>query len=130
MGPTKFDAVSAGVVGVSDAGAISAAMAVAMPDAPVTVDPVEVMGDDAIVGWQQGDMAGRALLRRGHGQWRVVLRGGADLRLPAFLTAQGVGDADRLSQMFNAAEDAMGADHVAHASAFQGVVMQGEAVHD
>lgn len=124
MGPTEFDAMSAGVAGVPDAALVAAL------GEGVTVAPVHVMGNDAVVGWQQGGTARRALLRRVDGQWQAVLQAGADLRVPAFLAAQGVTDAVMLSQMFNMAEDALGADHVTKASSFQGVVMEPEAAHN
>ena len=95
----------------------------AKPDAPVSAGPVVVMGDDAVASWAQGDTGGRVLLARENGHWRIVLRGGADLRMPAFLAANGVQDAAMLSQMFNAAEDGLGADKVMLSSKFPAVVM-------
>lgn len=92
------------------------------PDAPLAVDPVVVMGEDAIASWAQGPMAGRALLRRTDGQWAVVLCAGPDLRAEDFLARHGVKDAAMLSQMFNQAEDGLGADKVGLYSTFDGVV--------
>ena len=57
------------------------------------------------------------------GVWQVILCGGPDLRMPAFLAQHGVTAAETLSQMFNAAEDGLGADKVALSSSFEGVVM-------
>lgn len=93
------------------------------PEAPLAVDPVVVMGDDAIASWVQGAMAGRALLRRGDdGQWTIQLFAGQELRDPAFLRAHGVTGAGMLSQMFNTAEDGLGTDKVSLFSTFEGVV--------
>ena len=92
------------------------------PDAPLAVDPEVVTGDDAIASWAQGPMAGRALLRRTDGQWAVVLCAGPDLRAEDFLARHGVKDAAMLSQMFNQAEDGLGADKVGLYSTFDGVV--------
>ena len=93
------------------------------PEARLTGDPVVVMGDAALASWAQGDRGGRALLARKDGLWQVTLRGGPDMRAPAFLAANGVQDADMLSQMFNGAEDAMGEDKVVLSSKFPQVVM-------
>ena len=93
------------------------------PENPLSVDPVVVEGDNALASWAQGDKGGRALLARRDGQWQIVLCGGEDLRMPAFLGEHGVSAAETLSQMYNAAEDGLGADKVALSSSFQGVVM-------
>ena len=50
------------------------------PEAPLRVEPIVVVGDHAIVGWVQGDMGGRALLRRKAGAWMVVLCSGDALK--------------------------------------------------
>ena len=68
-------------------------------------------------------LGGRALLARKDGVWSITLCGGPDLRAPEFLAANGVKDADMLSQMFNTIEDQMGADKVAFSSKFPQVVM-------
>ncbi len=96
------------------------------PENPLGVEPVVVEGDHALASWAQGDKGGRALLERREGQWVIVLCGGPDLRMPAFLTEHGVSDADRLSALFNDAEDGKGAERVALWSSFEGVVMISE----
>jgi periplasmic copper chaperone A len=111
--------------GMTDSEAVVAVMKAQFdtPENPLTVDPVVVEGDNALASWAQGDKGGRALLARRDDQWQIVLCGGADLRMPAFLAENGVSAADTLSAMFNAAEDGLGADKVALSSSFQGVVM-------
>jgi copper(I)-binding protein len=111
--------------GLSDSDAVIATLKAQFdtPEAPLTVDPVVVEGDHALASWAQGDKGGRALLERRDGVWQVVLCGGPDLRMPAFLAQHGVTAAEALSQMFNAAEDGLGADKVALSSSFEGVVM-------
>lgn len=110
--------------GMSDPEAITAIMKAQFdtPENPLTVEPVVVEGDHALASWFQGDKGGRALLERRHGQWVIVLCGGADLRMPEFLASRGVSAADRLSQLYNAQEDALGADKVSLASTFEGIV--------
>ena len=132
MAPAAIDATdphaahkAADTTGMTDADAIIASLKAQFetPDSPLSVDPVVVQGDHALASWAQGDKGGRALLQRVDGQWRVILCGGADLRMPEFLTEHAVTAAESLSQMYNAAEDALGADKVALSSSFEGVVM-------
>ena len=100
------------------------------PDAPLTVDPVVVQGDSAVASWAQGDQGGRALLARQGDQWRIVLRGGPDLRSAAFLATHGVSDAETLSALFNLTEDKLGSDAVSRYSSFEGVMMVADPAHD
>lgn len=111
--------------GMSDRDAITTVMKSQFdtPENPLTVDPIVVKGDYALASWAQGDKGGRALLQRRDGVWQINLCGGADLRLPEFLAQQGVLAAKTLSQMFNAAEDGLGAEKVKLHSSFAGVVM-------
>lgn len=119
------DAAMVDTTGMSDPEAIAAIMKAQFetPENPLTVDPISVEGDHALASWAQDGKGGRALLERRDGQWVIVLCGGADLRLPTFLTENGVTAAETLSAMFNAAEDALGADKVKLYSSFEGVVM-------
>lgn len=114
--------------GMTDTDAIVAVLMAAFdtPENPLTVDPVVIEGDHALASWAQGGNGGRALLTKGETGWAVVLCGGPDLRMPAFLTEHGVSAADRLSAAYNAAEDALGADKVALSSSFEGVVLMSD----
>lgn len=132
-GPTDFDAASGapaemGAMSTQDQGAIITTMKAQFdkPEAPLTVDPVVVMGDHALASWAQGDMAGRALLERRDGAWVIVLCAGPELRTAEFLAQNGVAGAAHLSAMFNAAEDGLGAEAVARFSSFDQVVMISE----
>lgn len=144
-GPTAFDAqatVSHAAQMAADPAAHAAAMAadpaahlaqmaaaaalqaaLGATDAPLTVDAFVVQGDSAVASWTQGDAAGRALLARHGDHWQVTLLAGADLRLAAFLAAQGVPDAAALSQMFIQAEDKLGSAAIDRYSRFQGVLV-------
>ncbi len=95
------------------------------PEAPLTVDPVVVAGDDAIAAWQQDGNGGRALLRRTDGQWAVWLCAGDEVLDPAFLSAHGVAAdaAAGLSGAARGAEAALGTDTIARIDAFEGVVL-------
>jgi hypothetical protein len=50
------------------------------PEAPLTIAPVVVSGNHAIAGWIQGDMGGRALLRRKGQSWELILRAGDGIK--------------------------------------------------
>lgn len=118
------DAAAVDTAGLPDAEAIIAIMKAQFdtPESPLTVEPVVVEGDYALASWFQGERGGRALLERRDGQWVIVLCGGADLRMPDFLATRGVPAADRLSALYNAKEDALGAAKVGLASTFEGIV--------
>ena len=64
------------------------------PDAPLTVEPVVVVGHFAVADWSQPALAGRALLQRSADTWSVVLCAGNELLDPAIIEAAGVAPAD------------------------------------
>ncbi|MCW1918464.1 copper uptake system-associated protein [Rhodobacter sp. KR11] len=119
------DAPAMGAISTEDQGAIITLMKAQFdkPEAPLTVDPVVVMGDHALASWAQGDTAGRALLERRAEGWAIILCAGPELRAADFLAQHGVAGAEHLSAMFNAAEDGLGSDAVARFSTFDQVVM-------
>jgi hypothetical protein len=67
------------------------------PGALVEVDPVSVVGNHAIAGWTQEKRGGRALLRRDHGKWTVIVCGGDGLAKAAGLRQTGMSTADASS---------------------------------
>ncbi len=95
------------------------------PDALLRVSPVVVSGDHAIADWVQGDMGGRALLRRKQQTWALILCAGDAIKTSAALARAGVptGDAGRLEQELAAAEAKLAANDVAMFSRFEGLVM-------
>jgi hypothetical protein len=95
------------------------------PDAPLTVDPVIVQGDDAIAGWQQDGKGGRALLRRADGVWAVWLCAGEEMLDPAFLASHGV-DASAaavLVETASGAEASLGSGTSVLLDSFDGIVL-------
>ncbi|MFJ4048026.1 copper uptake system-associated protein [Pseudomonas hunanensis] len=94
------------------------------PDAPLDVGPVTIQGDHAVAGWLQDQRGGRALLRKGHHGWRVVLCAGDSLLNPATLRGAGLAeqDAKQLSQAVRQAESNQPVDRVKQFALFQGVV--------
>lgn len=95
------------------------------PDAPLTVEPVTVVGGIAVAGWSQGEMGGRALLREKDGAWVLVLCSGDALKDPTALRHFGLApaDADALAAAVTAAESTVDPALVARFSTFDGVVM-------
>lgn len=99
------------------------------PDAPLSIDPVVVVEDHAIAGWVQDGRGGRALLRRAHGTWDVVLCSGDQLRSPETITATGASPdlARRLVVGLLAAEAGLPPDRLAKLASFEGIVPMGSA---
>ncbi len=60
------------------------------PGSALSLDPIVVEGDAAVVGWIQDDMAGRALLRARNGHWTIVACGGDALKAAATLQRLGL----------------------------------------
>jgi hypothetical protein len=95
------------------------------PKAPLTIAPVVVSGNHAIAGWIQGDMGGRALLRRKGQSWELILCAGDGIKSQDALTKAGISvrDAAALERDLAAAEGKLSAQHVAMFSRFEGMLM-------
>ncbi len=95
------------------------------PDNPLTVNPVVVLGDNAIAGWVQGDKGGRALLWRVDGQWQIRLCSGDGLKDPKLLENANISAADAATLVaeLTAAEAALDPEVLAKFSSFQGTMM-------
>lgn len=95
------------------------------PESPLSVEPVVVVGDNAIAGWVQGDKGGRALLWRTHGQWQIRLCSGDALKDPKLLESVNIpaADAQTLIAQLTAAESALDAAVLAKFSSFEGTMM-------
>ncbi|WP_157083631.1 copper uptake system-associated protein [Bradyrhizobium manausense] len=100
------------------------------PDAELIVEPIVVASDHAIAGWTQGDMGGRALLRRKGGEWAIILCSGDALKSVDALVKAAVpeGAAATLEQKLVKAEASLDPRRVAH-SRFEGFVMMDETGH-
>ena len=66
------------------------------PNETLSVGPVVVSGDHAIADWTQGDMGGRALLRRKQGGWVVTLCAGDAIKSSEALKTAGVPQPDAI----------------------------------
>ena len=60
------------------------------PEAPLGIDAVVVEQDIAIADWSQGELGGRALLRRKDGVWSIALCAGDALKQSASLEKLGL----------------------------------------
>lgn len=93
------------------------------PEAPLDAGPIAVSGDYAVADWTQGDMGGRALLRRDD-SWKVALCGGDSLCTAEGL--QGVGvpreDAQGLEAGLARLEANVAAGRLESMSRFAGIV--------
>lgn len=90
-------------------------------DSELTVAPLSIEGDVAIIGWSQDGTGGRALLRRDEaGFWRVSICAGAGLKGAANMVQMGVEPevAARLSAMQAEAEAALTPEHAAQLDMF------------
>lgn len=102
------------------------------PEARLVVDPVAVSGEYAIAGWSQGDMGGRALMRKKGHAWEIVLCAGDDLKKADVLIKVGLPAAAANSLATNlAAEEAkLAPDRLSLFSKFEGMVMvSGDSQH-
>lgn len=118
----------------SDAGAIRHLMMATFdkPEAPLTVEPVTVYNDVAVAGWSQGNMGGRALLRRKGDTWVLTLCSGDALKEAKSLQHFGLdaGEAEAMAKAVTDAEAKLDPALVAKFATFDGVVMMdGEGHH-
>jgi hypothetical protein len=101
------------------------------PNESLSVGPVVVSGDHAIADWTQGDMGGRALLRRKQGGWVVTLCAGDAMKSSEALKTAGVPqpEAIQLARDLAVAESRLAPEQVAMFSRFEGLVTMDGASH-
>jgi hypothetical protein len=101
------------------------------PNESLSVGPVVVSGDHAIADWSQGDMGGRALLRRKQGGWVVTLCAGDAMKSSEALKTAGVPqpEAIQLARDLAVAESRLAPEQVAVFSRFEGLVTMDGASH-
>lgn len=90
-------------------------------DSPLTVAPLLIEGDIAIIGWSQQDRGGRALLRRDEdGLWRVSICAGTGLKGEANMIQMGIAPdiAALLAAAQAEAEAALTPEHAARLDLF------------
>lgn len=94
------------------------------PGAPLTVDPVTIVGSYAIASWTQAGKGGRALLQRDKDRWVISVCGGDGLTRADVLQTTGMGAdaAQKLAKAVTAAESRLGADKRKLFASFEGMV--------
>ena len=116
-----------------DVGAIKHLMMASFdkPEAPLTVEPVTVYKDIAVAGWAQGEMGGRALLRKKDDRWILTLCSGDALKEAKSLQQFGLNaqEAEAMAKAVVDAETKLDPSLVAKFATFDGVVMMGEEGH-
>lgn len=95
------------------------------PDSRLVVDPVVLSGDHAIAGWSQGDLGGRALLRRKDASWSLILCSGDGIRSSTALLHAGVPaqNAEELARKLAEAESRLPQSRLALFAKFEGTMM-------
>ena len=95
------------------------------PAETLVVEPIVVTGDHAVADWTQGQMGGRALLRRRQRQWSLILCAGDGIKSSEALRTGGMpaDDAKVLETKLAAAEAKLSPERVAMFSRFEGLVM-------
>ncbi len=94
------------------------------PEAPLGVEAVVVEQDAAIADWSQGELGGRALLRRKDGAWSIALCAGDALKSSVSLEKLGIVRpvADALATKLSGAEGGFSPAVLDKFSRFDGVV--------
>jgi hypothetical protein len=101
------------------------------PNVELVIDPVVVEDGFAVADWIQGDMGGRAFLRKDAKKWTLVLCTGDEIRSTEALKASGVpaGTAERLASAIVEAEKGIPPDRLTKFASFQGVVRMDDQAH-
>ena len=94
------------------------------PDAELIIAPVSVESGFAVTGWTQGDMGGRAFLKKDGAKWTLVLCTGDGIRSVEALKASGVpaDAAVRLAATIAADEASLDPVRLKKLASFQGVM--------
>jgi len=101
------------------------------PDARLVIEPIVVSGGYAIADWTQVSTGGRALLRRGHHGWDLILCAGDEIKNPDALKLAGLSTADAagLAAALASSEGSLPRERLARLSSFEGIVRMGEGNH-
>ena len=93
-------------------------------DVRLTVDPIVTQDDVAIADWIQGDLGGRALLRRKSGKWTVSLCAGDALKQSDALEKLGLSKpaSEQLAARLSVAEQKIAPSLLERFSRFDGIV--------
>jgi periplasmic copper chaperone A len=94
------------------------------PSDRLSVEPVVIQSDFAVAGWIQSGRGGRALLRKEHGHWSIVVCGGDGLKSATALAQTGMSKvaAEGLSKALAVAEAKLNPDMLKKFAMFDGIV--------
>jgi periplasmic copper chaperone A len=101
------------------------------PDAPLSVEPVSIVGNSAVAGWIQGTKGGRAFLQKDKGVWFISVCAGDGLKDPKVLLTTGLNAADaaKLAKAVAAAEWKLSKDKLKLFASFEGMIKIGADGH-
>ena len=101
------------------------------PGAPLTLAPISIAGNYAVVGWTQENTGGRALLKKTDEQWKVTLCGGDGLKGERALTDVGIEKsiARELAEKVSRGESKLSKSHLEQLSKFNGIMDMSRAPH-
>jgi hypothetical protein len=93
------------------------------PNDPVTVAPLVMEGEHAVVGWIQGSQGGRTILRKMQGHWNIVVCGGRSLKEAANMAQTGIPlpTAISMAESLASAEAKLDAETLKKFALFEGV---------
>jgi len=94
------------------------------PDMELVIDPIAIVDGFAVAGWTQGEMGGRAFLKKHDGHWMLVLCTGDQIKSVEALTASGVpaDTATKLAAEIAVVEAGVDPARLAMFASFEGVV--------
>jgi hypothetical protein len=94
------------------------------PDLELVISPVTVEGGFAVAGWTQGDIGGRAFLKKDGAKWSLILCTGDGIRSVGALTASGVPSetARALAAAIAEQEKSVDPERLKKLASFQGTV--------
>jgi hypothetical protein len=94
------------------------------PDMELVISPVTVEAGFAVAGWTQGDMGGRAFLKKDGARWTLILCTGDGIRSVGGLTGSGVpaDTARALAAAIAEAEKSVDPDRLKKLASFPGTV--------
>lgn len=98
------------------------------PDSPLSVEPVVIHDAYAIAGWVQGEMGGRALLRKQAGSWSIILCAGDAVKEASYLVQTGMSTATAtaIAEALVTAEEGLPAERRAMFSRFGAPVIMNQ----
>jgi len=101
------------------------------PDTPLSMGPIAIEGQFALLGWSQGENGGRAFLRKTDKKWEITFCGGDDLVSQQALIQAGMSAmaAEQLLRTLAHEESAMSSHLKQKFSLFEGITPVHAAQH-